>query len=198
MKILTWIKGAPVYHNPDGSVSFRADMQVDSDGSPRSYGPKGTQPLDYLANAGHPGNWWGIATDKNGNPYIQGPNDPCPGYYISTTSYLVPHYAKNDPRRYLDSEKVRFIVIPGQLVRMVAPVVMGCRATVQDIKTGKIIEAMVGDTGPRNALGEASIAVCKDFGVDANPKHGGTSDVRFNYTFYPGQISYTGLPLQPS
>jgi hypothetical protein len=51
-------------------------------------------------------------TDSSGEPYVQGDGDeekwPWPGYYISTTAFLVPGYGKYDCRRYLDSEKVLF------------------------------------------------------------------------------------------
>src|SRR5258708_2675267 len=83
-----------------------AGLAVDADGSPHAYAPSGSglQGLDYLANAGHSGNWWGIATDSHGMPYIQGPNTPAPGYYVSTTALEDGSKAVNDPARYVNSE----------------------------------------------------------------------------------------------
>src|SRR5580765_7782088 len=80
-------------------------MTIDADGCPHAYGPEGTKPLDYLANAGYPGNWWGIVTDAEGIPYVQRTDDgkdraPWPGYYLSTTAYLVSGFDKYDARRY--------------------------------------------------------------------------------------------------
>lgn len=173
-------------------------MTIDADGSPRAYGPRGTEPLDYLGNAGHPGNWWGLATDGHGKPFVQGTGDPCPGYYVSTTAYQRQAFGARNPRRYLDSETVPFIVVPLALCQAVGPVVLGCRATVTYRE--KTVEAMVGDIGPATHLGEASIAVAKALGINADPKTGGSANIAFEYTIYPGQparIRGEEFPLQP-
>ena len=89
------IGGVPVYLDPDGSVHFVGEFTIDCDGCPMAYGPDGClpEPYDYLANAGYPGNWWGIVTDEYGNPYEQKESDPrerapYPGLYVSTTAYV--------------------------------------------------------------------------------------------------------------
>ena len=51
----------------DDVLVFESRLRIDADGAPNAYGPAGTEPLDALANAGHPGNWWGIVTDDAGN-----------------------------------------------------------------------------------------------------------------------------------
>ena len=91
--------------NSDGSYTFLAGMTIDADGANghdgsgrAAYGPPGTDPLDYLANAGHEGNWWGIVTVA-GRPVVQHAGNPAPGYYISTTSYQREGYAITDPAR---------------------------------------------------------------------------------------------------
>src|SRR5437868_7251723 len=110
----------------------------------------GLPSLDLLANAGSPGNWWGLACDKYGNPYIQTSTDPAPGAYISTTSYEIPFLPDgvtrrppNDPSRYLDAASVPFVVVPGAFVRGVPGVVEGCKCEVE--YKGKVVAAMVGD-----------------------------------------------------
>jgi hypothetical protein len=112
-EVLMKIGGVPVYLDPDGSVHFVGEFTIDCDGCPMAYGPDGClpEPYDYLANAGYPGNWWGIVTDEYGNPYEQKESDlreraPYPGLYVSTTAYVNPGYGKYDVRRYVDSEKV--------------------------------------------------------------------------------------------
>src|SRR6185369_7792620 len=70
------------------------------------------------ANAGHPGNWWALVTDNgqpSGRPVVQTDADPAPGFYISTTSLEDPNCDRKDPRRYVNSEAVNFIVLPGRL-----------------------------------------------------------------------------------
>lgn len=189
--------------NSDGSYTFLAGMTIDADGANghdgsgrAAYGPPGTKPLDYLANAGHEGNWWGIVTVK-GRPVIQHAGDPAPGYYVSTTSYQREGMAITDPARYLDSAIELFIVVPNHWRMQVAGIVLGCRAVVHDSKTGREIECIVGDFGPRSHLGEGSIALAKAFGINADPKRGGVEEHRFCYTFYPGS-SLDGYELQPA
>jgi len=183
----------------DGSVSFIGGMTIDADGSPRAYGPRTAAALDDLANAGHDGNWWGIATDTglpDGRPLVQGPHDPFPGYYISTTAYMVPGFERTDPRAYLDSEKVPFIVVPGRLVRAVQGVVLGCKARITDLRSAKIAWAVVGDIGPDNHLGEASMAAASALGIPNDPIKGGSSGP-FLYELWPG-VPAPGFLLQRS
>jgi len=182
--------------NPDGSYTTRdAGMAIDGDGGYRTYGPPGTQPLDYLANAGAPGNWWGIVT-VNGVPHKQLHGDPYPGYYVSPTSYEHDGHLKTDPRRYVDSESVIYIVLPSHWRKEAKGVVLGCKAHVLDRRTGKTADAVVADFGPRAKLGEASIACAKYFGIPSSPKNGGTAEKRFIYTFFPG-IAADGYELKP-
>jgi len=190
--------------NDDGSISFRAGMTIDADGANghdgsgrAAYGPSGTNPLDYLANAGHAGNWWGIATDADGEPYIQKDYDLAPGYYISTTSYQHSGKEKRDPNRYLDSAVDRFIVVPSHWRTEISGVVLGCAAKVYDPKTGRTCDAIVGDFGPTTHLGEASMAVAAALGFNSNPKSGTAGcDRQLVYTIYPG-IPGFGYELKP-
>jgi len=195
------VDGENVYLNEDGSVSFLGELTVDGDGSPRCYGPPGTKPLDFLANAGNPGNWWGIATDSKGIPIIQGKDDPYPGYYVSTTALKNKGFKHGDPRREIDSEKVPFIVVPSPLIKKVRGVVLGSQAKIIDTRTGKFVMAVVADIGPAKHLGEASIAAAVALGLSGNPKSGGSSKKAFEYIFWPGtpaQVNGITYPLQPS
>jgi hypothetical protein len=74
--------------------------------------------LDYLANAGKPGNWWALVTDNgksSGNPVVQSSSDPAPSFYISTTSLEDSSVGREDPRRYVNAEWINFFVLPGKL-----------------------------------------------------------------------------------
>ena len=67
-----------------GPLFWTSRLHVDVDGHPQCYHPRGSPPgLDHLINAGKPGNWWGIATDQSGKPYVQGPEHPAPGFHVS-------------------------------------------------------------------------------------------------------------------
>lgn len=186
MRTVMIVRGEPVTEHDDERVSFRAGFTIDADGSPHAYAPPPLRGLDHLANAGHPGNWWGIATTTAGAPFVQEETDPAPGFYVSTTSYERIAFARRDPRRYVDSETVPFIVVPAPLRKRVRGIVLGCDATVEDIETGKIVRAVVADFGPATHLGEGSIALANLLGIPSDPRTGGTDDKRFQWSFRPG------------
>ena len=171
----------------DGSeMKFTAGMACCSDGSPTSYGPN-NKGDDYTANAGHPGNWWGVVTDSKGNPIIQSgrkPEQPHKGYYVSCTAYFREDYPNFDVRKWLDARNILYVVVPSDIRSKVGPVVLGCRATVE--RDGKIIECVTGELGPKGELGEASQAVCRAFELRDNPRNGGSSSPKFTYRIYPG------------
>jgi hypothetical protein len=98
---------------------YDCGVSIDFDGAPRCYAPRGTLgALDNLANAGHPGNWWGIVTHNgqpSGNPIIQSgspPGQPEKGFYISQTSLVDPFFSTDDVRRYVDATKVPYLALP--------------------------------------------------------------------------------------
>lgn len=163
-------------------VAFKGGMTIDADGSPRAYNPQNTG-LDALGNAGRPGNWWGLATDSAGKPYVQGPNDPAPGHYVSTTALMDSRFPANDPRRYVDSEKVPFIAIPPQLKDQ--GVKLGDLVAVRNERTGKTVFAVVADIGPRDHLGEGSIKLAQELGINADARRGGAGS-GLSYVAFPG------------
>ena len=199
--------------NADGSYTTSpAGMQIDADGANGQtggvpvYAPKGftPAPLDFLANAGGPGDWFGVVTDtgeEDGTPVKQNSSGPAPGAFVSATSYRWPELARIDPLAYVDAASVPYIVLPSHWRQEAIGVVLGCKAIVQDTKTGKILEAAgVLDFGPRTKLGEASVACAEFFGVPSSAKDGGTSEKRFVYTFFPGipaVINGVTYQLQP-
>ena len=200
--------------NADGSYTCPlAGMQIDADGANGQtggipvYAPSGfkPEPLDFLANAGGPGNWFGVVTDtgaKDGKPVKQGPNDPAPGAFVSATSYRWPQHARIDPLAYVDAASVPYIVLPSHWRALAVGVVLGCKATVTDRKTGKVLMAAgVLDFGPKTKFGEASVACAKFFGIPSSAKDGGTNEKRFIYTFFPGvpaEINGVTYQLQPA
>lgn len=185
-KVLSTINGTVI--NWDGKkISYVAGLAIDGDGSPRCYGPNNSG-LDYTANGGKPGDWWGVVVDGIGNPIIQGKNDPAPGMYISTTSLVLEGYGPKDPRRYVNSETVPYVVVPNSVRKAVPGKVLGCKVTVTNTKTGKSVEAVVADIGPGNKIGEGSIALAKALGINENVRKGGTSDRIIKYEIFPGNM----------
>jgi len=167
----------------NGAVCFRAGMRIDADGSPRAYAPAGSglKALDYLANAGKPGNWYGLVCDATGEPVIQGPTDPAPGFFVSPTAMGDKTKKSTDPRRYVDSELVSYIAIPPELknlgVRLGDLCVVGHGALCWP--------AIAADIGPRKKYGEGSIALAQHLSIPSSPKNGGV-DNGCTYVVFPG------------
>jgi len=159
-----------------GGLCYQAGCAVDADGSPRAYHPptpehpSGRPPaLDVIANAGHPGDWWGLACDKNGLPYKQGPGDPAPGFYVSTTALIDPTMPESDPRRYVDAETVPYASIPNlqPLLARVGPGDLGVALYKQ-----LTVPFIIADVGPRDEIGEGSPALLKELGLWAGMNAG--------------------------
>jgi hypothetical protein len=218
MRIIGTIQGNDIIEQDDGTVTFAAGATIDGDGAngqfggPPCYAPASYhgQTLDILANAGGPGNWYGVVTDKSGTPIIQGPDDPCPGAYVSATSLrLLDDAGKllpaSSPFAYVDSATIPFMVVPPMIIRGVAGIVMGCRCVVTNTRNGRSVQGVVADGGPSDHLGEISLACAKAIGVPAGTTHpangGGASSPTIVYHLYPGTpavVNGVTYPLQHS
>lgn len=173
---------------PTLRIEFFADGDIDIDGAYRAYHPDSAKGLDNLANAGHPGNWFGVVTSngkRDGRPVIQVEGDPAPGFFVSSTAYQWPEFNRTDPRRYLDAEKIRFIVIEDYIRRRAKGVVLGCRARVTNIRNEKVSEGMTGDMGPLKKIGELTPPMAEDLGLNSSARSGGTDDQILKYEIFP-------------
>ncbi|HWF13839.1 MAG TPA: glycoside hydrolase family 75 protein [Candidatus Acidoferrales bacterium] len=163
----------PIGHLPGTSAFFyESGMTIDADGAPNAYHPDNSG-IDDLENAGAPGIWEGLAKDAQGEPFIQGPNDPFPGYYVSETALADRSKAVSDPARYVDASKIPFLVLPGGLARQLGARV-GDFAIVFNERNGKSSYAIFGDVGPFDRIGEGSVALAENLGIRSNARNGGT------------------------
>lgn len=162
------------------AMFFRADLAVDADGSPRAYHPTNDKiALDFKAN-GFPF----AMVHVNDKPHIQGPNDPAPGFFVSMTSLEDKTKLVTDPHRYVDSERIPYIVLPPALMGN-DKAKLGDFAVVINRKNDKSSFAIFADIGPRKKLGEGSIALAAALDVKKNPKTGGpVADLI--YVVFPG------------
>lgn len=161
--------------NPGSSLFFISGLSIDADGAPNAYHPRGKPGLDFLGNAGGPGNWYGIVTrdgKKSGNPIIQGAGDPCPGYYVSPTSLADSTQPRSSPRRYVDSAQIPYIALPGDLLKH-KYAYLGDIAVVWNAANGILCPAIVADAGPRGHIGEGSIALARTLLLRSDARHGG-------------------------
>jgi hypothetical protein len=172
---------APIWHLPDGpAFFFRSGMSIDADGAPNAYNADDTG-LDYLRNAGQPGQWDGIVEDEDGNPVVQGPDDPFPGYYLSCTS-LVDHTKHHrDPARFVDASQIPYVALPGDLAERTGAH-LGDIVLVYNDRTGRFSFAIFADIG---AFGEGSIALAENLGIRSDARRGGSPGGIF-YLVFPG------------
>ena len=159
---------------------FSSGLAIDADGAPNAYNADDTG-LDYLFNAGQPGQWDGIVQDEDGNPFVQGPDDPFPGYYISCTALFDRTKRHNDPARFVDATQIPYVALPGDLAERTGAR-LGDIVLVFSERTGKYSYAIFADIG---ALGEGSIALAENLGIWSDARRGG-SRAGVSYVVFPG------------
>ena len=164
---------------------FENGMTITADGAPDAFHPADDERArDWLANAGAPGNWWVLVTDAKGDPVVQGPDDPMPGFYIARTSLQDESKPETDPRRYVDADTVPFVVLPyNQLDQLGAK--LGDFAVVTNRRNGRYTYAILADLGPPRYAGEGSIALAKSLGINEDARWGG-ADEGVLYIVFPG------------
>ena len=176
---------------------YAGGLAVDADGAYRAYHPTDHNGLDTIGHAGHPGNWWALATDTgktDGRPVLQQKSDPAPGYYVSMTSLYdatIPN--ERDPHRFVDAAKIPYVVLPPVGLKHAK---LGDFATVVNLKNGKIAAAIVADeSAPDLPMGEGSIALAAALGIDSNPRSGGT-DQGVAFVIYPNSGNGKPRPFE--
>jgi hypothetical protein len=181
-----------------GVLFWTCPLAIDADGHPECYHPptstasSGSPPgLDYLANAGSSGNWWGIATDSGGKPYLQTQNHPAPGFYVSTTALMDGAFPNSDPAKYVNSGTIPFIVLPSK-PKFSDKQTLGDLCMCFNNANGKLSWAIYADIGPSNQIGEGSMALADALGISSDPKKGGTSQETIAMIYWPG--SRVGWP----
>jgi len=167
----------------DSAFFYEAGMTIDADGAPNAYHPDNTG-LDDLANAGGPGHWEGLAKDNFGEPFVQGPGDPYPGYYVSATALTDRTKMLSDPARYVDATHVPYIVLPGGMARSIG-MRPGDFSVVYNPRNGQSSYAIFGDVGPYDRIGEGSIALARNLGVHEDARNGGGRRGMM-YLLFPG------------
>lgn len=173
----------------DGSKAlvYTCGTKIDVDGAPNAYGPHDLG-LDYSANAGHEEytdkngvfhakHYPGVVTDSNGDPIVQGLNDPYPGMWVSQTAMSDPKYPQNNPKKYVDATKVNYFVISPNLEKDLLG--DGTALRVGDLGVvlfnGKIVGVIGADVGNHDEIGEIAMATADSVGINSNPRHGGNS-----------------------
>jgi hypothetical protein len=159
----------------EAAFFFESGLSVDADGAPKAYGPPGLAgTLDRLGNAGHPGNWWGIVTDRQGNPVVQNgtaPQQPFRGFYISRTALFNPGLDETDVRRYADATQTPYIALPPTYFHG-THLQLGDYALLINGNNGQYTFAVFADTKKQPNLGEISICASAALGGPIDARSG--------------------------
>jgi hypothetical protein len=183
-----------LYRQPKSATFFfESSLSVDADGAPNAYHPENIG-LDDITNAGAPGSWSGLVADKSGEPFIQGPGDPFPGYYVSVTDLSDRTKAANDPTRYVDASRIPYIVLP-EGIEAQTGARPGDFAVVFNLQNDKRSPAIFADTGPEDRIGEGSVALAESLGLWSNARSGGTTR-GILYLVFPGSGNGTPRPIE--
>jgi hypothetical protein len=156
-----------VWRSPDFLI-FSAGMTIDADGSPRAYHPDNVSGLDDLRNAGSPEHWVALAT-VDGEPIVQGPDDPAPSFYVSMTSLEDHTYPATSPAHFVDAEQIPYIALPPDL----SGPELGDVAYVFNTDSENGSAAIFADQSPSDRLGEGSIALARNLGINSDARRGG-------------------------
>ena len=152
-------------------------MDVDVDGAPNAYGPRGSHALDSLKHAHYRGRQSAeivgyLTEDAHPNvPVRQGPHDPFPGFYISQTAYTdSDRVDARDTARYVDATRINYVVLGDAARRRGAR--LGDFVAVYSRATRRSAFGIVGDDG--NPSGdEGSLHLLQALGY---PFHDGRRD----------------------
>ena len=174
---------------------YSAGMNVTAAGAPNAYNQNDAVALDYLKNAGTTGDWWGLVTNNgqtSGTPIVQTSNEPAPGFYVSTTALTYQGRSATNPRCYINSTAVPYIVLPPSIL---AKAKIGDFAAVINKTTGAVSYAIVGDEGEAGTIGAASINAAAKTGINSSPKTGGTTAANLAYIVFPNSGNGYGTSL---
>lgn len=130
-------------------------------------GPAGEEVVEFVADADQDND--GIGGNPEHDPYHQ--ND--------TTLH--------DPSgKALNAYQVSFIVVPPVVCQQTKGKVLGSMARLENLQTGKITDAVVGDIGPKRKIGELSPAAAKQLGLRITAFSGESRKI-VRYTIFVGK-----------
>ena len=187
------------------ALLFQADMDVDADGSDGDRMPVGTgAPTNFKPS---PRYRWQKKTAAP-NPYLAGTEAALKHaedeYALGTTTPVRKRELRNaiaQLRAEVDTLKKYsfligaadpFIVVPGAFTHSSEPVKPGDYALV--VFGDSIYPAIVGDVGPNNKIGEASLRIAKQINALSTPYNRPVSDLNVTYVAFPGTADKTVGP----
>ncbi|MBS2003483.1 MAG: hypothetical protein JST44_18350 [Cyanobacteria bacterium SZAS LIN-5] len=116
----------------------------------------------------------GMAVDADGSPRARQID---PSGQVNTSM----RYADN---RSVNAEVVPYMVLPGGSYQRFG-VQLGDMALVRNKDNGRMAIAVFADVGPRNKIGEGSIELARELGLNPSPTRGGTNKNSIEYLVLP-------------
>jgi hypothetical protein len=179
------------------ALLLQADMDVDADGSDSDRLPAGTgAPTNFKPATSYR---WEKKTDAP-NPYIAATEQRLKRAEDEFALASTPAARKRDLRdaiaelraeiatlrkfSFLIGATDPFIVVPGTFTRGPDPVKVGDYAVV--VYADAIYPAIVGDVGPNDKVGEASLRIAKEINTLATAYNRPVSDLKVSYIIFPG------------
>jgi len=178
------------------ALLLQADMDVDADGSDADRMPIGTgTPANFKPSTSYR---WPKKTSAP-NPYLAATEDRLnhaeAEFALSTTTPA----RKRDLRNIIAQLRAEvgtlkkysfligatdpFLVVPGAFIHGSDPVKLGDYALV--IFGNSIYPALVGDVGPNDKVGEASLRIAKEINTLSTPYNRPVSDLKVTYLIFP-------------
>jgi Fungal chitosanase of glycosyl hydrolase group 75 len=178
------------------ALLLQADMDVDADGSDSDRMPTSTgTPANFKPSTSYR---WPKKTSEL-NPYLAATEDRLKHaeaeFALSTTSPARKRDLRNmiaqlraeigtlQKYSFLIGATDPFIVIPGAFLHAADPVKLGDYALV--IFGNAIYPALVGDVGPNDKAGEASLRIAKEINTLSTPYNRPVSDLKVTYLIFP-------------
>jgi hypothetical protein len=103
--------------------------------------------------------------------------------------------------KFINADRVPYIVVPPLIIEAVEPVVKGCQGCIVNLKNGLSAAAGMFEVGPDDKLGEASCEAAERVGLSRSPIDGGTDEHCILYAIWPGIAAIVDgihYKLQPS
>ena len=179
------------------ALLFQADMDVDADGSDSDRMPAGTgAPANFKPSTSYR---WPKKTSAP-NPYLAATEEKLKRaedeYGLATTAPTRKRDLRNTIAElraevgtlkkysFLIGATDPFIVVPGAFTHSADPVKPGDYALV--VFGDSIYPAIVGDVGPNDKAGEASLRIAKQINALSTPYNRPVSDLKVTYIIFPG------------
>ena len=179
------------------ALLLQADMDVDADGSDSDRMPTSTgTPANFKPSTSYR---WPKKTSEP-NPYLAATEDRLKHaeaeFALSATSPARKRDLRNviaelraeigtlQKYSFLIGATDPFLVVPGTFLHASDPVKLGDYALV--IFGNAIYPALVGDVGPNDKAGEASLRIAKEINTLSTPYNRPVSDLKVTYLIFPG------------